>query len=173
MKLVSMARIAGGMAAAGAAALSAYILVIRPWHLRWGATDAEVHQTLPGDDFVKQPRYVSTHAVTIRAPAAAVWPWLVQMGQGRGGLYSYDWLENLVGCDIHSADRIIPELQNAEVGDTVRLVPEDSSFPLAFDVAVIEPERALVLRTPGDPDASMAAGYPDATWAFVLSKLDE
>ena len=76
--------------------------------------------TWPGDRLLARPDYVWTNAVTIERPAEQVWPWLVQLGQGRGGLYSYDWLENLVGCDIHSADRILPQFQQPlPVGDRV------------------------------------------------------
>jgi hypothetical protein len=70
--------------------------LVRPWHLRWGATHDEVQRPLPGDELVENPRFVSTRAITINAPAESVWPWLVQLGYGRGGFYSYDWLENLL-----------------------------------------------------------------------------
>src|SRR5689334_13524236 len=81
------------------AALAAYTFLIRPWHLRWGATDAEAQEPMPGDDVVPNPKHAATHAITINAPVADVWPWLVQMGQNKGGFYSYSVLENLVGCD--------------------------------------------------------------------------
>jgi hypothetical protein len=86
---------------------------LRSWHTK-GATDIEVHQSLPGNDLVPHPKWRWTHAITTHASATEVWPWLVQMGQGRDGMYSYEWLENLVGCDIHNADRIIPEFQHLE-----------------------------------------------------------
>ncbi len=146
----------------------AYWLFVRPWHLRWGATDEEAEGTLPGDGIVLSSREQATHAITIDAPVEDVWPWLVQIGQGRGGFYSYDWLENLVGADIHNADRILPEHQHLEVGDTVRLAPEDYSVQTpesAPVVAVLDPGRAIVLRPPDDP--------PRWTWAFVLRPLDE
>lgn len=85
-----------------------YAFVIRPWHLPWGATDAEVEMTLPCDELVEHPKLNATHAITIDAPASGIWPWLVQMGQTRGGFYSYAWLENAVGCRMHNADRFIP-----------------------------------------------------------------
>src|SRR5690349_9989833 len=85
-------------------AVVVYIALVRPWHMRWGATDDEVRRPLPGDELVARPKALATHAITIRAPAAEIWPWLVQFGQGRGGFYSYDWLENLFGCDIHNVD---------------------------------------------------------------------
>ena len=101
----------GALAAAAAAAASVYWFVVRPWHLRWGATDAEVARALPGDELVPDAKISSTHAITIRAAPAEVWPWLVQLGQGRGGFYSYDWIEDAMGLEIHSADRILPEYQ--------------------------------------------------------------
>ncbi len=140
--------------------------VLRPWYRRWGATQAETQRPLPGDDLVPHPRIENTRAVTIQASPADVWPWLVQMGQGRGGLYSYTRLENLLGCDIHNADRIIPEFQQLGVGDRIRLAPEGAPF---FEVAAIEPRRALVLKG-GGPQ------LPDAlppSWVFFLDRAPE
>lgn len=162
-----------GVVVAGALVAGVYARVLRPRVLRWGATDTEVSGQLPGDEIVPNPRYLATHAVTIRAPAATVWPWLVQMGQGRGGFYSYTWLENLVGCDLHNAARVIPEFQHLQVGDKVRLVPEGNPVPLYFLAAAIHAERALVLHTAGSPAESFRAGLPYATWAFVLEPIDD
>ena len=163
---------------AAAAGTLAYALLVRPWHLRWGATDQEAASEMPGDELLPHSRMQTTRAITIEAPAAQIWPWLVQMGQGGGGLYSYDWLENLVVCDIHSADRIVPDLQELHVGDRVRLGPEGYPF---FTVASILPERALVLTAGLDegPEAEprepvTAAEYvPASTWAFLLEPIDE
>jgi len=80
--------------AIAAAVAAAYVLVVRPWYLRWGASEDEVRKPLPGDELVLQPKIQSTRAVTIDAPVEDVWPWLVQLGYGRGGFYSYDLLEN-------------------------------------------------------------------------------
>lgn len=150
--------IVGGLAVG---ALVASIPRIRAWHLRWGATDAEVAAALPGDGLLARADLTSTRAITIDAEAADVWPWIAQLGQGRGGLYSYDILENLAGCDIHSAVRIVPEWQDVEVGDEVRLHPE-----VALTVVVVEPGRALVVQG-GVPMGETPAPY-DFTWAFVL-----
>jgi hypothetical protein len=90
----------------------AYLLLVRPWHSRWGATQEEACQPLPYDHFVPRPIAQTTHAITIDATAEEVWRWLVQLGQGRGGLYSYDWLENLADLEVHSAQEIVPELQD-------------------------------------------------------------
>lgn len=154
-------RVVGG-ALAVLSLLFAYLRWFRPWHLRWGATAHELDAPLPGDDLVVQPRQRATRALTIRAPAAVVWPWLAQIGQGRGGFYSYTWLENLVGCDMHNADRILPQHQQIAAGDRIRLGPEGYPY---YTVAVVEPGRALVLRA-GDPVADPAP--IDETWAFVL-----
>jgi hypothetical protein len=157
--------------AGGAAAGAIYWSVVRPWLLRWGRVGDE--HVLPGDDLVPRPRYVASRSLTIAAPATAIWPWLVQIGQGRGGFYSYDWLENLIGCDIHSADRILPQFQQLAIGDPVRLMPEAKAGLPPLRVAAVEPERALVLRTPGTPEESFARGAPVATWAFVLEPVDD
>jgi len=149
--------------------------ILRPWRIRWGATDDELRRTWPGDELVPQPKWSYTQAITIRAPSAEVWPWLAQIGQGRGGFYSYEWLENLVGCDIHNADRIIPEFQNLRVGDGVRLAPQMPGFP----VAIVEPGRAIVLR--GDtrlgsvpvPASSAKGDYFATTWGFYLVPRDD
>ena len=81
--------------------------------LHWGATYEELRKPLPGDDLVPDPAMQSTRAVTIEAPPEAVWPWLAQLGQDRAGFYSYEWLENLAGCEMHNADEIHPEWQDA------------------------------------------------------------
>lgn len=150
----------------------AYVATIRPRMLRWGAEPDDASRPLPGDDLVAEARAVITRAVTIGAPPDAIWPWIVQLGQGRGGLYSYDLLENLAGFDIHSLDYIDPALQSLRVGDNVRLVREGLPVDLRYVVAQIEPGRALVLLTPGSPTENMAAGLPFASWAFVLEPVD-
>jgi hypothetical protein len=155
-----------GVSGAGVAATGAYLWLVRPWHMRWGATTREATQALPGDDQVPNPKQISTRAITIRASAARIWPWLVQIGQGRGGFYTYDWMENLVGCDIHSADRILPEHQQRAVGNRVRLGPKGYPF---YTVAGLEPGRALVLRA----DAPDGEEPPiDETWLFYLAEID-
>ena len=119
----------------------AYLFAIRPWLRRWGATDDEMERTLPGDELVPDPAIDSTWSVTIDAPADEVWPWLAQIGQDRGGFYSYEWLENLGGCQLRNADRIHPEWQQRAVGEIVPLHPT-FGLPLAH----FEPGRALVLE---------------------------
>ncbi|MGY1792395.1 hypothetical protein ACI796_00275 [Geodermatophilus sp. SYSU D00525] len=118
-------------------------------HRDWGATPGEVAGVLPGDELVPGPAEQTTLGVSVAAPAEEVWAWLVQMGQGRGGMYSYDWLENLIGLDIHTADEVREEWQHLAVGDRVVVVPEGWG-PLpdgyAFRVARVDPPRTLVLR---------------------------
>jgi hypothetical protein len=150
--------------AVGAAA--AYLLAVRSWQLRWGATDDELDATLAGDDLIANPDLTATRAITVATSADQVWPWITQLGQGRGGFYSYDTLENLVGCNIHSADQIVPEWQDLKVGDQVKLHPE-----VGLDVAVVEPGRALVLRG-GVPMGAVPPPY-DCTWAFVVRERPE
>lgn len=123
-----------------------------PWHVRWGATDAEVAARLPGDELVPDPAEQCTRAITIAAPPEAVWPWVIQLGADRGGFYSYDWLENLFGLGIHSADRIVPEWQERAVGDVVAANARASG---GWYVMLVEPPETLVLQV-GD----VATGRP-------------
>jgi hypothetical protein len=158
----------------GAAAVAAYALAVRPWLLRWGMRDDEKQLALPGDEFVQHPVYETTRAITIDAPASRVWQWLVQIGVGRGGFYTYDALENVAGLNIHSANEIRPEWQNLQVGDVIRISPVT---PLK--VEVLEPDRALVLHiamsllTAEVVDANDPATreFIDWTWAFVLDEI--
>lgn len=152
--------------AMGAAGMAANILLsplTRRWYSRWGSTAAERQRALPGDEIVSAPRIVSTRAITIRAPAEAIWPWLVQMGQGRGGLYSYQKLENLARCDIHNADVIHPEWQHPVVGDKVRFGPEPYPF---HTIRAIDPGRTLILGSPVDERSV------PTSWVFHLEPVD-
>jgi hypothetical protein len=131
----------------------------------WGARPGEVHGRYPGDELLPGPVSSTTYAITVAAPAESVWSWLVQIGQGRGGMYSYEWLENLFGLDIHNAEEVRPEWQLLTAGDRVRVVPPGKlGMPngYAFRVAVVDPPRALVLR-------QQPPEHPwDATWAFLI-----
>ena len=149
-----------GITAIGGAAVAG-VLAVRRWQLRWGATGQEADGCLPGDDIIATADLTATRAITIDAPTGQVWPWIAQLGQGRGGFYSYDFLENLVGCDIHSANRIMPAWQDIGPGDQIRLAPQ-----VALAVATVEPGQSLVLRG-DDPTGNTSPPY-DFTWAFVL-----
>ncbi|MCX6048861.1 MAG: hypothetical protein NT075_27490 [Chloroflexi bacterium] len=98
-----------------------YLTRLRPWQLRWGATDDEIKRAMPGDEIVDQPSFNATRAVTIQAPAEQIYPWIVQMGVTRAGWYSYDLLDNL---GKPSAERILPEQQNIQIGDLIPLSPD-------------------------------------------------
>lgn len=132
----------------------------------WGAYADEVASTLPGDELLSRVDVTSTRAITVRAPSGAVWPWIAQLGQGRGGFYSYDALENVVGCRIHSAQAVVPDWQHVEVGDTVHLHPT-----VSLEVAVVLPGRALVLHG-GVPVSGSAPPY-DSTWAWILREAPD
>ena len=141
-------RLRGPVAAlAAAAAAACYVLAVRPRLLHWGASTQETAGPLPGDELVRTPRMQSTRAVTINAPAASVWPWLVQLGAGRGGMYSYDLLENAAGLGMHSADRILPEYQRLDVGDVIPLVSR--ARRRGFRSGVWRPDRCWVLAAHG------------------------
>ena len=114
-------KIGVGLAVLGAVAFGVYLRFIRPWQLRWGATDEEVARAMHGDDVVQSPTFNATRAVTIQARPEEIWPWLVQIGCKRAGWYSYDWIDNL---GIPSANRIVPELQHLEVGDLIPFSPD-------------------------------------------------
>jgi hypothetical protein len=101
-----------------------FVVLYRPWQLRWGATRQELDRRLPGDEVVASPTFNATRAVTVEAPPEAVWPWIVQIGFGRAGWYSYDLLDNAAR---HSAERIVPELQHIAVGDLVPLGPGEDA----------------------------------------------
>lgn len=150
--------------AAVAAAVVGAVALLRRASLRWGASEGELRMALPGDELLPDPDLEATRAISIDAEPADVWPWIAQLGQNRGGFYSYDWLENLVGVDIRTADRVVPDLQVRAVGDAVNLAPE-----VALTVAALEVGRHLVLRGAVALDGSGGAGAPyDFTWAFVL-----
>jgi hypothetical protein len=161
--------VAGFAVAGGIGALAAtYICKIRPWHLRWGASREELVEPLPGDDVKPDAGVQTTHAITINAPAADVWKWLVQIGQGRGGFYSYDWLENLFGLDIKNTEEIVSEWQELKVGDFVRSANTEWLGGKYKDltgwfVVRMEKDHALVLRDE----------IEHGSWAFILKPTGE
>jgi hypothetical protein len=139
--------------ASGCVAL--YLAVLRRPVLTWGATDEEAASRLPGDELLEDADGVSTRAIDVDAPASAVWPWLVQMGPSpSAGAYTYDWIENLLGLEMHSADRVLPEFQHPEVGETISLGPN------RMRLERVEAERVLAWRS----------GDGNWVWTFVLSE---
>lgn len=168
--LVGGGRVAGTVLAAP---------VLRRFYNRHGATDEELALPLPGDDLVAVPKLGYTRAITIDAPPEQVWPWLVQFGQGRGGFYSYDTLENLVGCGIHSVDELLPEHQQLQVGDLIRSGKD--TMP-CWQVVEVDPPHHLVLIGAGTPAAPAVPevvdevpdqGYVASTWQWVLAPTDD
>lgn len=149
------------MGVLAAVAALTYHCVIRPWHLCWGTIGDETTRSLPGDDFASGTDVPVTHAVGVNATVGDVWPWIVQIGQRRGGFYSYAWLENLFGCRMTNATGIVPQWQQLAVGDEIWLHPK--APPLK--VVAIEPERALVLGGRSERSAF--------SWAFVLEELKD
>jgi hypothetical protein len=142
------AAVRAGIAAAGGLALAAGLDVAtypfwRRWCLTWGTENDEATWALPGDELLADPAILSTRGIWVAAPPGAIWPWLVQMGPGRGGAYTYDWIENLFGLGMHSADQILPQFQELKVGDAQRLGRRGP----VLRVAILEPERSMVLRS--------------------------
>lgn len=129
----------------------AFAATARRWHQSWGTTAADRAIVLPGDDPDRDPAFEVNHAITIKAAPEFVWPWLAQIGQDRGGFYSYDWLENLFGCDIRNADTIHPEWQEREIGELVPAAQPTWAAgifgtELGWHVTMFEPDQALVLE---------------------------
>jgi hypothetical protein len=183
--------IVGLTAGVAVSAVAGYELAYKPWRHQWDATADEAARPLPGDDLVAEPEFDQTMAVTVDAPVSAIWPWLLQMGYGRGGWYSYDAIDML-----GNSSRVIrPELQDLRVGDIVPFAPG-----IGFRVDVIERERALVLygddelvaqqeqaaRESGEgeqatnPGMKLAGALSEAnmrefrvSWAFVLEPLGD
>lgn len=145
---------------------------------RWGATEDEVQRVWPGDDLVPQLKGEYMHAITINASAANIWPWLVQIGQGRGGFYSYEFLENLIGCKMCNANEIIPELQILKVGDSIPMHPTMGS---PYKVATINPVHSLVLLIREDTKTGktfelsdkLPETYQNMSWLFFLDEHDD
>jgi hypothetical protein len=146
------------LAVAAVGAAGTYWFLVRPWHRSWGTTPDEANRMLPGDSLLPVPKYSATHSVTIDAPVAQVWPWIVQIGKDRGGFYSYDWIENSMGLGIRSVDRIVPELQNLKEGDILPLGPNNFG-PV---VKQLETNRVMVLfgDTRTDERLGFAGGAP-------------
>jgi hypothetical protein len=153
MKTRDVARGLGEIAAASPVFLFAPLY--RHWHLRWGATAAEVAAPMPGDELVPHPSFDTTRAIKIDAPPEDVWPWLVQIGYGRAGFYSYDLFDN---AGRPSAERILPEHQHPLIGDWVPMAAKVNETT-AFKITAIEPNRSLLWEK------------PHSTWAWKLEPI--
>jgi hypothetical protein len=139
---VARGRRPGTATTAGLAGATIYVAVAEPWMRRWGSSPASREVQVPGDDLVPDPGLTVDHEVTIEAPVERVWPWLAQIGQDRGGFYSYEWLENLAGCRMRNADRIHPEWQARRIGEPVMLHP----LAPGLAVTIFDPPHTLGLE---------------------------
>jgi polyketide cyclase/dehydrase/lipid transport protein len=139
-----------------AALVVLYLRFLRGRVLTWGA-EAEADERLPGDELLENADGVATRAIEVDAPPSAVWPWIAQMGPApRGGAYTYDWIENLLGLDMHSADEVLPDFQHPEVGDTIGYGRN------RMRVERVDPEHVLAWRS---EDGNWV-------WTFVLEPRD-
>ena len=143
--------------AGGAGLLAVYMRLVRPWTLRWGATDAEVGRPLPGDQLMTRPGFKATRAVTIAARPEHIWPWLVQLGSGRAGWYAIDRIDN---AGVPSAQTIRPELQDLQVGDRIPMIAGKDVGPV---VKELEPNRRMLWWD----------GHGEFTWEWILDPLDD
>ena len=151
--LIRLARVLGPITAAAVL----YRLLLRRPILNWGSTDAEANARLPGDELLEHADGIATRAITINAPASAVWPWIAQIGPApRGGAYTYDWIENLLGLNMHSTDRVLPDYQHPQVGETLGYGKNRMRFER------VEPRRVLSSRS---EDGNWV-------WSFVLDEHD-
>jgi hypothetical protein len=148
-----------------------FFSAVRPWYLHWGATDEERRRVLPGDDIIQNAAGQETRAITIAAPVDRVWPWVAQLGQDRGGFYSFDLLENIVGCEMPTDDRLRPDRQSWRIGDKLWMYPSTKAGGIGFaTLRVYHPGRALGFGT-------HAVGTPptapeDGSWSFILDPVD-
>jgi hypothetical protein len=174
-------QIVGILVSALVVALVVYLALLRPASHRWGLTGAEVGRSLPGDDLVPIPRVEYTQAISIEAPPEEVWPWLVQIGYGRAGWYTYDLFYNLTGSGSfydgdRSAERIIPELQDLGIGDTIELAKG-----MSFEVVTLEKDRLLVLLARVDWETgesfelsdTLPDNYINMSWVYLLEDRGE
>ena len=135
------------------------IFVYRPWAINWGATDDEISSSMPGDEMLQNPTFNATRAVTIQAQPEEIWPWIVQYGYKKGGMYCYDWFDN---DGVPSADRILPEYQNLKVGDLIPLSPF-----LCVRVVELTPNRSMLWVFPEG-----SGPWTNSTWAWELCQKD-
>ncbi|MES1217805.1 MAG: hypothetical protein ABUT20_20030 [Bacteroidota bacterium] len=151
-----------------------YIVFLRYFMMHWGASISESERIYIGDSVVEKPDYVNILAVTIDKPSSVIWPWVAQMGVNKGGFYSYTWLENIFGCQLHNADRIHSEWQNPAAGDyePVCKSAEKSNMP-GWTILYVEPGKSLVYKSTGD--SSWTMGYyidsVNATTSRLITRM--
>jgi hypothetical protein len=160
-------RILLGLFLATAVMVAANLLLLWPWMQTWGATNEEINAGLPGDDLVTVANIRTTKGITIQASPRQIYPWLLQLGVDRGGMYSYDRLENIFGLNVHTTEQIIPAYQDVQVGDFWRFTPKDY---------VLNPGPGLYVRRLVENEAVILCfgmeGKPEEpcidSWQFVL-----
>jgi hypothetical protein len=162
-----MWRILLGLLLATAAMVAANLLLLWPWMQTWGATKEEIHANLPGDDLVSGANIRTTKGITIQANPGQIYPWLLQLGVDRGGMYSYDRLENLFGLNVHTAEEIMPAYQEVQIGDFWRFTPKDyvlNPGPGLYVRRLVENEAVILcFGMEGKPEESCVD-----SWQFVL-----
>lgn len=146
-----------------AAGVTAYIKLLRPYLRSWGASLQELHQPMPGDEIVENPSYTTTRAITIDTSTSAVWPWLVQMGEQRGGFYSFDFIDRLLGMKVHSAHRILPRFQELNEGDVLTNNGD-------MVVRHVEQDEAIVI---GRSQEAQERDGIEATWTIAIYPIDD
>jgi len=161
----------------GAALMGVHILLpfLHEWRVRWGATDDEIQRAWLGDDLVQHSRGGFTHAITIHAPASRIYPWIAQIGQDKGGFYSYEFLENLVGCNIHNTDHLLAESQVVNPGDVLWLHPQ-----AGVPIEQVETGRGFVMHgllntSTGEPVPSngpLPASFINVSWLFYVCDME-
>jgi hypothetical protein len=156
---------------ATAAVCSAFLTIVRPAYLNWGATADEQQRRLPGDQIVPAAESQTTRAITIKAPISRVWPWLAQLGQDRGGFYSFDLLENAVGCRMPTKDMLRPERQTCNLGDRLWMYPPNRAGGIGFaTLREYEPGHALAFGT--RMTGTTRFQPEDGSWSFVAIPID-
>ncbi len=145
---------------------------LRKSRLQWGATEEEMDQEYQGDEYVPVPKWGATHAISIQASPEDIWPWLVQIGQEKGGFYSYEKLENFAGCGIQNATEVLESYQSIQAGDLVKLHKETPPMK----VALADPCHTLLLEgNPAYTEGEVSENAIDmkTTWGFYLKAQDK
>ena len=157
--------------------IAAYLtLFLKPLRDRWGLSYKEANTTFPGDHLVPQPRSEFVHAIEIDAPARMVWPWIAQIGQGRGGFYSYEALENIFGLQIYNSDKVLPEFQQPKIGDLIPFGPKD-----AYPIVICEHGKAMAIENWYDLNKNSVynqalespMNYLHLSWLWMVEPLGE
>ena len=150
--------------------VATFFAFVRPWYLNWGTTEDERYMSLPGDEIIANAQSQQTRAITISAPVDLIWPWIAQLGQDRGGFYSYDLLENLVGCEMPTIDVLQGDKQSWQLGDKLWMYPKDKAGGAGFaTLRTYLPRRAL-----GFAARSFGSGLDnpeDGSWSMVLEPI--